>query len=53
VAGAGDLLEDARLVDIYEGQGVADGHRSLTFALRFRATARSRRPRRPKPSRPA
>jgi phenylalanyl-tRNA synthetase beta chain len=41
VAGAGDLLEDARLVDIYEGQGVADGHRSLTFALRFRAADRT------------
>jgi phenylalanyl-tRNA synthetase beta chain len=41
VAGAGDLLEDARLVDIYEGQGVADGHRSLTFALRFRASDRT------------
>jgi phenylalanyl-tRNA synthetase beta chain len=41
VAGAGDLLEDARLVDIYEGQGVAEGHRSLTFALRFRAADRT------------
>ena len=41
VAGAGDLLEDARLVDIYEGQGVAEGHRSLTFALRFRASDRT------------
>jgi phenylalanyl-tRNA synthetase beta chain len=41
VAGAGDLLEDARLVDIYEGQGVAEGHRSLTFALRFRAQTRT------------
>jgi phenylalanyl-tRNA synthetase beta chain len=41
VAGAGDLLEDARLVDIYEGQGVAEGSRSLTFALRFRASDRT------------
>jgi phenylalanyl-tRNA synthetase beta chain len=35
------LLEDARLVDIYEGAGVAEGHRSLTFALRFRAQTRT------------
>ncbi len=41
VAGAGDLLEDARLIDIYEGQGVTGGHRSLTFALRFRAPDRT------------
>ncbi len=41
VAGAGDLLEDARLVDLYEGQGVVEGHRSLTFALRFRASDRT------------
>jgi phenylalanyl-tRNA synthetase beta chain len=41
VEGAGALLEDARLVDVYEGSGVADGSRSLTFALRFRANDRT------------
>ena len=41
VAGAGDLLEDARLVDDYRGEGVPDGSKSLTFALRFRALDRT------------
>lgn len=34
--GAGELLENARLVDDYRGSGVPEGSRSLTFALRFR-----------------
>ncbi|MGL3151197.1 phenylalanine--tRNA ligase subunit beta [Microbacterium sp. A82] len=37
VEGAGELLESLRLVDDYRGQGVDDGQKSLTFALRFRA----------------
>ncbi|RIJ02983.1 phenylalanine--tRNA ligase subunit beta, partial [Clavibacter michiganensis subsp. insidiosus] len=41
VEGAGDLLESARLVDDYRGPGVADGTRSLTFALRFRSPDRT------------
>lgn len=41
VAGAGDLLEDARLVDDYRGTGLPDGRKSLTFALRFRAADRT------------
>jgi phenylalanyl-tRNA synthetase beta chain len=41
VAGAGELLEDARLVDDYRGAGLPDGHKSLTFALRFRARDRT------------
>lgn len=41
VEGAGDLLESLRLVDDYRGAGVADGSKSLTFALRFRATDRT------------
>ena len=41
VAGAGDLLEDARLVDDYRGEGVPDGSKSLTLALRFRAPDRT------------
>ncbi|NII41078.1 phenylalanyl-tRNA synthetase beta chain [Curtobacterium flaccumfaciens] len=40
-AGAGDLLEYARLVDDYRGAGVDEGQKSLTFALRFRATDRT------------
>ncbi|NLB47004.1 MAG: phenylalanine--tRNA ligase subunit beta [Microbacteriaceae bacterium] len=41
VAGAGDLLEHARIVDDYRGQGVPEGQRALTFALRFRAPDRT------------
>ncbi|MET3566477.1 phenylalanyl-tRNA synthetase beta chain [Leifsonia sp. 563] len=40
-AGAGELLEDIRLVDDYRGPGLPDGHKSLTFALRFRADDRT------------
>ncbi|QNO36575.1 phenylalanine--tRNA ligase subunit beta [Protaetiibacter sp. SSC-01] len=39
--GAGELLEHIRLVDDYRGQGVAEGSKSLTFALRFRAADRT------------
>ena len=39
--GAGELLEYARLVDDYRGSGVDEGQKSLTFALRFRATDRT------------
>jgi phenylalanyl-tRNA synthetase beta chain len=41
VEGAGELLEDARLVDDYRGSGVPQGTKSLTFALRFRAADRT------------
>jgi phenylalanyl-tRNA synthetase beta chain len=41
IAGAGELLEDARLVDDYRGAGLPDGRKSLTFALRFRAPDRT------------
>lgn len=41
VEGAGDLLEDARLVDDYRGSGMPEGSKSLTFALRFRAADRT------------
>lgn len=41
VQGAGPLLEDARLIDDYRGSGVAEGSKSLTFALRFRADDRT------------
>ncbi|WP_167047727.1 phenylalanine--tRNA ligase subunit beta [Salinibacterium sp. ZJ454] len=41
VEGAGDLLEDARLIDDYRGTGVAENTKSLTFALRFRGQDRT------------
>jgi phenylalanyl-tRNA synthetase beta chain len=41
VEGAGELLEDARVVDDYRGSGVPDDSKSLTFALRFRAADRT------------
>ncbi len=39
--GAGELLESAGLVDDYRGEGVPEGTKSLTFALRFRAPDRT------------
>jgi phenylalanyl-tRNA synthetase beta chain len=41
IEGAGDLLENAVLVDDYRGSGVAATEKSLTFALRFRAPDRT------------
>lgn len=41
IAGAGDLLEHAHIVDDYRGAGVAEGQRALTLALRFRASDRT------------
>jgi phenylalanyl-tRNA synthetase beta chain len=41
IEGAGDLLEHAALVDDYRGAGLAEGTKSLTFALRFRAPDRT------------
>ena len=40
-AGAGDLCEEVRLFDVYVGPQVPEGHRSLAFALRFRAPDRT------------
>lgn len=39
--GAGDLLESVRLVDDYRGEGLGEGQKSLSFALRFRAPDRT------------
>ena len=39
--GAGELLDSVRLFDVYRGQQVAEGSRSLAFALRFRAPDRT------------
>jgi phenylalanyl-tRNA synthetase beta chain len=39
--GAGSLCESVRLFDVYTGSQVGEGHRSLAFALRFRAPDRT------------
>ena len=39
--GAGDLLEDLRLFDVYTGAQVGEGKKSLAFSLRLRATDRT------------
>ncbi|MGB8994733.1 MAG: phenylalanine--tRNA ligase subunit beta, partial [Pseudonocardiaceae bacterium] len=39
--GAGELLEDVRLFDVYTGDQIGAGKRSLAFALRFRAPDRT------------
>ncbi|MET1072822.1 MAG: phenylalanine--tRNA ligase subunit beta, partial [Umezawaea sp.] len=40
-SGGGDLLEDIRLFDVYTGEQVGEGKRSLAYALRFRAPDRT------------
>lgn len=37
VEGAGELLEEVRLFDVYHGEQIGEGKKSLAFALRFRA----------------
>ncbi|WP_419993536.1 phenylalanine--tRNA ligase subunit beta [Streptomyces boninensis] len=39
--GAGDLLESVRLFDVYVGEQVGEGKKSLAYALRFRASDRT------------
>jgi phenylalanyl-tRNA synthetase beta chain len=39
--GAGELCEQVRLFDVYTGDQVPDGKKSLAFALRFRAPDRT------------
>ncbi|WP_329406492.1 phenylalanine--tRNA ligase subunit beta [Nocardia vinacea] len=39
--GGGALLEDIALFDVYEGAQAGEGRKSLTYALRFRATDRT------------
>jgi phenylalanyl-tRNA synthetase beta chain len=41
IAGAGDLLEDVRLFDVYTGSQLADGQKSLAYTLSFRAPDRT------------
>lgn len=40
-AGAGELVEDVRLFDVYTGPQIGEGRKSLTLALRFRAADRT------------
>ncbi|MCE5290055.1 MAG: phenylalanine--tRNA ligase subunit beta [Nocardiaceae bacterium] len=40
-AGAGELLEEIRLFDVFEGAQLGEGRKSLAFALRFRASDRT------------
>ncbi|WP_371482863.1 phenylalanine--tRNA ligase subunit beta [Kitasatospora sp. NBC_00315] len=40
-AGAGELLEAIRLFDVFTGEQVGGGKKSLAYALRFRATDRT------------
>jgi phenylalanyl-tRNA synthetase beta chain len=39
--GAGELLESIRLFDLYTGEQIGEGRKSLAFALRFRAPDRT------------
>ncbi|SEC31805.1 phenylalanine--tRNA ligase subunit beta [Arthrobacter woluwensis] len=39
--GAGELLEDVALFDVYIGTGIPEGKKSLAFGLRFRADDRT------------
>ncbi|HEY1156591.1 MAG TPA: phenylalanine--tRNA ligase subunit beta, partial [Arthrobacter sp.] len=39
--GAGELLEDVALFDVYAGKGIEEGKKSLAFGLRFRAADRT------------
>jgi phenylalanyl-tRNA synthetase beta chain len=40
-SGAGELLEDIALFDVYQGAQAGEGRTSLTYALRFRAPDRT------------
>ncbi|MEV5160599.1 phenylalanine--tRNA ligase subunit beta [Streptomyces sp. NPDC053728] len=39
--GAGDLLESLRLFDVFTGEQIGEGNKSLAYALRFRAPDRT------------
>ncbi|MGQ1837181.1 phenylalanine--tRNA ligase subunit beta [Kocuria turfanensis] len=39
--GAGELLEDVRVFDVYRGAGIEPGRKSVALALRFRAPDRT------------
>ncbi|MFA7467972.1 MAG: hypothetical protein WCY82_06875, partial [Desulfotomaculaceae bacterium] len=37
----GTILRDVRLFDVYQGEQVAEGHRSIAFSLQFQADDRT------------
>ena len=39
--GAGPLLESVRLFDVYTGEQIGEGRKSLAYAMRFRAPDRT------------
>ena len=39
--GPGELLESVRLFDVYDGEQIGAGKKSLAYALRFRAPDRT------------
>ena len=39
--GAGELLESLRLFDVFTGEQLGEGRKSLAYALRFRAADRT------------
>jgi phenylalanyl-tRNA synthetase beta chain len=41
VAGAGELLEDVALFDVFTGEQVGEGKKSLAYSLRLRAADRT------------
>jgi phenylalanyl-tRNA synthetase beta chain len=41
LAGGGDLLRSARVFDLYEGEQLGEGHKSLALRLEFRAPDRT------------
>lgn len=41
IEGAGELLESIRTTDVYQAEGIAEGKKSITFALVFRASDRT------------
>ncbi|MGB3772047.1 MAG: phenylalanine--tRNA ligase subunit beta [Rhodococcus sp. (in: high G+C Gram-positive bacteria)] len=41
VSGAGELLEDIRIFDVFSGDQVGEGNKSLAFAMKFRAADRT------------
>ncbi|NTU71357.1 MAG: phenylalanine--tRNA ligase subunit beta [Coriobacteriia bacterium] len=41
VSAGGKLLASVRLFDVYRGKGVPDGHKSMAFALAYRAADRT------------
>jgi len=41
IQGAGELLENIRTVDVYQGKGIPEGKKSVTFSMIYRAPDRT------------